>query len=113
LQQGGIVLADRYGFDVAQRDASSLAHHPSLARLLPRIFPRPDLTYLLWEEPEVLHRRKAERSVEDSAALLERLRRTLAEVPTLRQIRTDEPPARIANRIATEICEVLEARCPR
>ncbi len=113
LQQGGIVLADRYGFDVAQREPSSLAHRRPLQQLLPRLFPAPDLTCLLWEDPEVLHRRKAERSVAESAALLERLRHTVATVTPVREVRTDRPTAVTAASVVTEICRLLEARCDR
>jgi thymidylate kinase len=111
LQQGGVVLADRYAFDVVHRHPASLVHRAWCRRLLPRLFVVPDRTYLLWEEPETLHRRKPEQSVEEASILLGRLRAVVDAVPRVRELRTDRPAAETAAEIAADVAALLEARC--
>jgi thymidylate kinase len=111
LQQGGVVLADRYAFDVANREETSVVYSPRVLRALPRLFPVPDRTYLLWETPDVLHARKTEVSPREAATLLERLRRVIAAVPRARELRTDRPLDETVVQIATEVSSLLERRC--
>jgi thymidylate kinase len=111
LQQGGVVLTDRYAFDFGNHDAQSLAHRPFLRAILLRLFPIPDRTYLLWEDPEVLHARKREVTPDEAAVRLERLRQIVHRLPGSREIRTQESVAVIASEIAHEIASLMEARC--
>ncbi len=111
LQQGGVVLTDRYAFDFGNHDAQSLAHRPLLRAILLRLFPIPDRTYLLWEDPEVLYARKEEVAPDEAAVRLERLRQIVRRVPGSREIRTQESVAAIASEIAHEIASLMDARC--
>jgi len=111
LQQGGFVLADRYAFDLGSRAAGSLAHRPLFRRLLPRLFPVPDRTYLLWEDPEVLFARKGELPPDVAARQIERLRQIVRHVPGSREVRTDRPAEVIAAEIAHEVAALMESRC--
>ena len=111
LQQGGVVLTDRYALDFGNHDARSLAHRPFLRAILVRLFPVPDRTYLLWEAPEVLYARKKELSPEDAAMRLERLRIVLRRIAGCREIRTDRPVSAIASEISHEIASLMEQRC--
>ena len=59
LWRGGIVLTDRYAFDLLLDPNVTL-----LARfVLTRLYPRPDLCFYLHQSAEVLHQRKAEQSL--------------------------------------------------
>ena len=111
LQQGGVVVTDRYSFDFASRESWSLAHRPLVAGFMCRMFALPDRTYLLWEQPEVLEARKREGSVDEIADLLKRLRLITPHVPGVREIRTNTSVEATATAIATEIAKLLGARC--
>ena len=111
LQQGGVVLADRYALDFGNHDARSLAHRPFLLAILVRLFPVPDRTYLLWEAPEVLYARKQEVTPDEAAARLERLRHVVRRITGSREIRTDRPVPAIASEISHEIASLMEQRC--
>ena len=100
-------------FDFGLREDESWAHHPWVLRSLPRLFPVPDRTYLLWEEPEVLYERKKELEPEQAAAFLRRSRRIVAHIARSSEVRTNEPVEVIASRIAHEIAELMESRCRR
>lgn len=111
LQQGGVVLTDRYAFDFGNHDAQSLAHRPFLRAILVRLFPVPDRTYLLWETLEVLYSRKPELTSDEAAMRLERLRQVVRQIPGSREIRTDRPVPTIASEISHEIASLMEQRC--
>jgi thymidylate kinase len=113
LQRGGVVLTDRCAFDFGNREDASWAHRPWFRRLLPHLFPLPDLTYLLWEDPEVLFERKGELEPERAAAFLERFRAILRHVPRSREIRTNQPAHLLAEQILREIVARLERRWSR
>jgi len=109
LQQDGIVLVDRYSFDISGRPPWSLVHHPRFTALFCRLFPRPDRTYLFWEEPETLVARKQEDTLEQAAANLEQLRNIVRKVPGSVEIRTNVPVGAIADRVAEEIVDLMGA----
>ena len=111
LQQDGLVLTDRYAFDLGNREADSVAHKRFFRRLLPHVFVVPDHTYLLWEEPEVLYSRKPEMPIDEFSQLLERLRDIVDCVPASSQIRTNRPVEAIASQISSEISVLMESRC--
>jgi len=112
LQQGGVVLTDRYAFDLANRPSGSLAYHPKFLRALKYVFPLPDYTYLLWEKPEVLFTRKNVLSREESAVILERLRHIVRNVPNHQEIRTNERIEITAANIARNVAILMEGQCP-
>jgi thymidylate kinase len=111
LQQDGVVLVDRYSFDFAYREPWSISHRPFFIKMLCRFFPVPDLTFLLWENPQVLFDRKGERSVEELGQLIERFRLILQFVPSSREIRTNKSVTITAAKIATKIAEQIESKC--
>jgi thymidylate kinase len=110
LQQGGIVLADRYAFDLANRPDFSVVHRPIIRKLLARLFPVPDRTYLLWEDPEVLFERKAEWPVDHLERNLERLREIVHCVPGSAEIRTNKPVSELARKLLAEASEIMGSR---
>ena len=111
LQQDGLVLTDRYAFDLGSREADSVAHKRFFRRLLPYLFPVPDHTYLLWEDPEVLYSRKPEMPIDQFEQILERLREIILYVPASSPIRTNRPIEAISSRIVAEIAALMESRC--
>jgi len=111
LQQDGLVLTDRYAFDLGNRDIDSLAHKRFFRRLLPYLFPVPDRTYLLWEDPDVLYSRKPEMSIEQFEKLLGRLREIVDFVPDSSRIRTNRSVKIIAAQITADIAALMETRC--
>lgn len=111
LQQGGVVLTDRYFVDFIQRPEFSVAHRPLVRRLLIRLFPEPDLAVLLWADPAVLAARKPEYDPKQGAIMLRRFRSTLQHYDGSLEIRTD---VGAASATATEIArEVLNAMAGR
>jgi thymidylate kinase len=110
LQQGGVVLADRYAYDFGNHDLDSVAHRPAMQKILVKLLPVPDRTFMLWETPEVLWERKQEATKEDSALRIAQLRRLMDVVPGSRQVQTRGPAEKIGAGIVTEIFEAMEAR---
>jgi thymidylate kinase len=110
LQQGGVVLADRYAYDLACRDERSIAHRPMVLRILAHLFPVPDRTYLLWEQPEVLYARTSEITPTESAAMLERLRQILHPIPNFREVQTHRPTELLASEVCHDIASLMESR---
>lgn len=111
LQQGGVVLTDRYFIDFIQRPESSVAHRPILQRLLIRLFPEPDLAVLLWADPAVLAERKPEYDPEQGAAMLRRFRSIVQHYDGSMEMRTDLGSARATSTELTH--EILNAMAGR
>jgi thymidylate kinase len=111
LRQGDLVLVDRYSFDLAYREPWSLAYRPLFTRFICGLFPTPDRTYLLWEDPRVMAARKNEASPDELEELLRRLRVIVRHVPRTRQICTDASVERTAASIATDVATLIESRC--
>ena len=110
LQQDGIVLTDRYSFDLANRAANSIVFYPKFLKLLRYIFPVPDRTYLLWESPEVLYERKPENSIQKSEELLKNLRMIVRSVPNHKELRTNTTIDEASLCIAKDIIEIMEMK---
>ncbi|MCF6325023.1 MAG: hypothetical protein L3J89_12000 [Gammaproteobacteria bacterium] len=105
MQQGGVVLCDRYIYDLADRSRRSIVYSKSFAWFLKVFFPTPDITYFYWEEPEVLYERKMENTVERSAFLIANYRAILSNIPNVIEVRTnidaDEICIDVTDRIVT------------
>jgi len=79
LRRGGVVLAERYVYDLAfVHDSRAIEGYRVLRRLVCRLFPRPDLSILLDNEPEEIHRRKPQLEVEEIAHQRRAYREALA-----------------------------------
>jgi len=110
LQAGHIVIAERYVFDLRYiHDAVEIENYPLMRKWVCTLFPQPDLTFLLDNEPERIHQRKPQLSVEDITWQRESYRRVLADRPH-RVVRTDLGPEGVAGLIIDGILEVLERK---
>lgn len=94
LARNGIVLADRYYFDLFANVWQELPDW--LATGLLQRMPRPDLTVHLVNRPEIVFSRKAERSIEEIEKCMKRLRAVGSRMPNWREIPTDEPVEQVA-----------------
>lgn len=93
---GGWFIADKFFTYAVKSRSMGFAVPEGLVRGLYRLLPRPDLFILLWNEPEEVARRKGELTPRQAAAhglLLERMSRRSRRRLV---IKTDRPPAVIA-----------------
>jgi len=108
MQQGGVVLCDRYIYDLADRPRNSVIYSNSFAWFLRVFFPTPDITYFFWENPEVLYERKMENTVERSAFLIENYRSILSNIPNVTEVRTNTNADDICIDVVDRIVTTME-----
>jgi len=108
LQQGGVVLCDRYIYDLADRSKNSVVYSKSFASFLTHFYPTPDITYFYWEEPEVLFERKRENTIERSAFLINNYRAILSNIPNTEEIRTNIDVETISHGVIKSIVTKME-----
>lgn len=111
MAQTTLVLGERYFADVLVNPARyGFAVPRWLRRAVAALVPNPDLTVLLTHDPEVIHARKPELSVDE---IRDQLVRLGAEVPHWGEhitVRTDVPPAEVARQVAERILAFCAAR---
>lgn len=111
-RRGGVVLAERYVYDLAfVHDSVAIEAYPVLRKLVCRLFPRPDLTILLDNDPEEIHRRKPQLAVAEIAHQRAAYRRVLAPLPH-RIVRTEKGLAAVATEVAIAALGVESGRSP-
>lgn len=107
LRRGGVVIAERYAFDLRYiHDTVEVENYPKLRKWVCDCFPSPDLTILLDNDPEKIHARKPQLSIEALRWQRESYRRVLNEVPHL-ILRTDEDASEISAQILERVQELL------
>jgi len=109
LAPHGIVLVDRYAYDIL-RVNNPTVQRPWFRRLTVAIVPRPHLTFLLEGDPEVVAARKRELTVEETIrqqAAYRSLEGLVREFRPLDVVTHDEPTL---TRIAKEILRVYARR---
>jgi len=107
LRRGAVVIAERYAFDLRYiHDTVEIETYPLLRRWVVDLFPRPDLTILLDNEPARIHARKPQLSIEALTWQRESYRRVLEGRPHV-VLRTDDGPEEVA---ATIVARVKELR---
>lgn len=109
LSPHGIVLADRYAYDVL-RINNSVIRSRWFKRLSTAIIPMPDITFFLDGDPNVVAERKKELTVAETIRQQEAYRDLAELIPTFRALDLtvrDDPALR---RVALEILEVFAAR---
>jgi thymidylate kinase len=90
-----------------------LAHAETLARLLSRLLPRPDLTLVLDADPELVHARKPELSVEELRRQREVLRHLAGQIPGCVVVSASQTPEAVARQVQHSIIEFLSKRAAR
>jgi len=115
LRRGGVVLAERYVYDLAfVHDSVSIEAYPVLRRLVCRLFPRPDLSILLDNEPDEIHRRKPQLAVAEIAHQRRAYREALSrDALPHRILRTEAGLAAVAAEVAIAALEAEPPRSPR
>jgi len=106
---GKLVVFDRYFYDWFIQSYTEKTPR-ILLPLLRFIFPKPDLVVYLYNEPEVIHNRKPELTIEQIAQQEQRLRVVLQGLPRSVTIRTDVPADAIAAEIAGQVAENMIRR---
>lgn len=110
LQQGGVVLCDRYIYDLANRRIGSVVYKKPFTFLLNAMYPTPDLTYFIWADPEVLYRRKMENTVDQNIFLINNYRTILKSIPNVSEIQTNIDPDEICHSVSNEILRVMKQK---
>jgi len=109
LAPHGIVLADRYAYDVL-RINNSVIRSSWFRRMSTSIIPTPDITFFLEGDPHVIAERKRELTVAETIRQQEAYRELAELIPTFRPLDLtvrDDPALR---RVALEILDVFAAR---
>jgi len=98
-RRGRVVICDRYVYDLMTGEMHAINRRYEWARaLICRVFPRPDVSVLLWNTADELHARKQQLSREHLKAFLD-FYGTLAERFGFERVRTDVIPSDVARRI--------------
>jgi len=109
LSPHGIVVADRYAYDVL-RVNNSVVRSRWFRRLATAIIPTPDITFFLEGDPRVIAERKKELTVAETIRQQASYRELADLIPTFRALDLtvrDDPTLR---RVALEILNVFAAR---
>ncbi len=110
LARGAVVIAERYVFDLRYiHDTVSIENYPLLRKWVCDFFPAPDLTFLLDNEPEKIHARKPQLSVEAIRWQRESYQRVLTELPH-EVLRTDLGPGKVADEILSRVYGILKQK---
>ena len=110
LQQGGVVLCDRYIYDLANRPVYSVVYKKPFFLLLKAMYPIPDLTYFFWAEPEVLYRRKMENTVEENINLIKNYRIILSHIPNVFEIQTNIDSDKICYSVSNDVLKLMKQK---
>lgn len=110
LQQGGVVLCDRYIYDLANRPVGSVVYKKQFISLLKTMYPIPDLTYFFWAEPEVLYRRKMENTVAENITLINNYRTILRHIPNVLEIQTNIDPDEICYSVSNDVLKLMKQK---
>lgn len=109
LARNGLVTFDRYYQDIlVDPTRYRLAVSPLLVRLLGRVLPQPALLFVLDADPNVLHARKQELTLQEIAAQLSALRALCADEPNAHLINVDQPVADIAQALERTTLDHLD-----
>jgi thymidylate kinase len=113
LEQGGLVLADRYIYGYYYAPSDLKYYGPDwLVDSLLRFVVHPDLVFCLYADPAVVYARKPELSAEAIAAQVTRCRRFTEDDPRFVAIDADRPVAIIAEDVLRHI-EAARERADR
>jgi len=110
LAQGGVVLCDRFIYDLADRNRGSVVYSKLFLKFLVTFFPVPNSTYFFWESPEVLYERKKENTIARNEFLIENYRAILSQIPNSAEVRTNIPPENIINKVSIEVANKMASR---
>ena len=106
-----IVIFDRYAYDMAldpRRFRVGLS--PRIAGWFARLAPKPDLVICLHGAPDVIARRKAELSTEETARQIDALLAFAGETASAVPISTDQSIEATRDEVLRSICTVLASR---
>jgi len=109
LSPNGIVVADRYAYDVL-RINNTVVRSRWFRRIATTIIPTPDITFFLEGDPNVIAERKKELTVAETIRQQEAYRELAKLIPTFRSLDLavrDDPALR---RVARQILDVFAAR---
>jgi thymidylate kinase len=109
LSPNGIVVADRYAYDVL-RINNPVVRSRWFRRIATTIIPTPDITFFLEGDPNVIAERKKELTVAETIRQQEAYRELAELIPTFRSVDLtvrDDPALR---RVARQILDVFAAR---
>jgi len=108
---GQLVIFDRYFLDYAvdPRRYRLAEASITLAAVLGRFAPRPDLQFVLDVSAEELQKRKGEVSLAESARQRREYVARLGAMPNAIVLNADRPVAEVANEIATGILRLVQA----
>jgi thymidylate kinase len=109
LSPHGIVLADRYAYDVL-RINNSVIRSRWFKRLSTAVIPLPDITFFLEGDPNVVAERKKELTVAETIRQQEAYRDIAELIPTFRPLDLTVRDDRALRRVALEILDVFAAR---
>jgi thymidylate kinase len=114
LFRNGLVLVDRYHYDfVVDPRRFRLTALPRLARALFRLLPEPDLIFVLDAPPEVLHARKPEVSLAETARQCEAYRTEVGRRPNACVVDATQPADAVATEVVSRILLCLADRQSR
>ena len=108
LQQGGVVLCDRYAYDLANRPRNSIVYKRPFIWLLKIIYPTPHIIYFFWEAPEILYKRKMENTIEQNISLINNYRSLLNTMPNYKEIRTNTDANTISFNASKDILRLMQ-----
>jgi thymidylate kinase len=109
LAPHGIVIADRYAYDVL-RVNNPVVSRPWFRRLACAIIPTPDVTFFLEGDPETIAARKGELTVAETIRQQQAYRDLAGIVPGFRPLDLTVRDEAALRRVALEILDVFAAR---
>lgn len=109
LSPHGIVLADRYAYDIL-RINNPTVRKPWFRRLVKAITPVPDLTFFLEGDPAVIAARKKELTVEETVRQQHEYRSMASLVPDFRPLDLSRRDDEALRAVALQILDVYAAR---
>lgn len=114
LRRSALVLFDRYYQDLLVDPGRHRYGGPLwLARFAGRLFPRPDLVILLDAAPEILHARKREVSLQETARQREAYLDLVRALPNGRIVDAARPPLEVATEVERTVLAHMAQRTAR